>query len=147
MANKHYRKLKGTIGIYKHKTSGHYYAEKRSQGKLLTKTFKNLYQAKAWREGAILTTEEINSEYSTLKEVWEAMQEHHFPMLATSTKAMWRRRYKLLIDLECYPMDKIGPSKITEWVNCWVQHFKSQDQSGRGNARRCNLNCELNLFV
>ena len=115
--------------------------------KLLTKTFKNLYQAKAWREGAILTAEEINSDYSTLKEVWEAMQENHFPMLATSTKNMWIKRYTLLVDLECYPMDKITPTKITEWVNHWVQHFKNKDQSRRGNARRCNLNCELNLFV
>ncbi len=147
MANKHYRKLKGTTGIYKHKTSGHYYAERRVQGKLLTKTFKNLYQAKAWRAGKVFNTEELNSNYTTLKNVWMTMQEHHFPMLATSTKSMWIRRFTLLADLECYPMDKITPSKITEWVNHWVSHFKGVAQDRRGNARRCNLNNELNLYV
>lgn len=147
MASKQYRKLKGTTGIYKHKVSGHYYAEKRVKGVLLTNTFTHLHQAKAWREGKLEITDDLNSDFSTLKDVWEAMQEHHFPILATSTKNMWRRRYTLLAGLEHYPMDKITPSKITEWVMYWVEHFKNADHEERGKARRCNLNNELNLFV
>jgi integrase len=46
-------------------------------------------------------------------------------------------------------MDKITPSKITDWVIKRVQFFSSEDyrESGRGVAGRCNLNNELNLLV
>ena len=83
------------------------------------------------------------------KPVWTAIQKDHFPTLATSTKAIWKRRYKLLEGIEHLPMNEITPSKLTAWVNHWVGVFGSEEyqNSGRGKAGRCNLNNELNTFV
>lgn len=147
-----YKKV--TVGIYKHKRAGTFYAEKKIKGKVFNKTFSNLYDAKLWRKNfdgvsAELESQNSEAEYSSLKDVWTAMQKHHFPSLATSTKAIWHRRYKLLKDLEHLPMNKVTPSKISSWVNKWVEIFSSDDyqSSGRGKASRCNLNNELNLLV
>lgn len=152
MGRNDYKKLKGVPGIYVNNKSGHYYAEKRIKGKLHSATFVSAYEAKQWRkhfdgQSYKLTTSE--SQYSTLKEVWEIMQKVHFPTLATSTKDIWRRRYKLLETIEHLPMDQITPSKITEWTQYWVSIFSHEDyqSSGRGKAGRCNLNNELNMFV
>lgn len=62
---------------------------------------------------------------------------------------MWIRRYKLLERLENLPIDQITPSKITEWVQFWVNLFSSDEyqENGRGKIGRCNLNNELNMFV
>ena len=152
MPNKNYRKLKGTLGIYKNTISGHYYAEKRIKGKLFSQTFDTLYEAKSWRKmfnGVPLKDETDLSKFATLKEVWETIQVYHFPTLATSTKAIWHRRYRLWKLTEHLPMNKITPTKITEWVLYWVKHFSSEEyqSSGRGHAGRCNLNMELNMFV
>src|SRR5690606_6393248 len=86
---------------------------------------------------------------STLGQVWQTMQKVHFPTLATSTKAIWKRRYEPWKSIEHLPMDKITPSRVTSWVNNLTTHFKSEfyQESGRGRASRCNLNNELNLFV
>lgn len=151
---------KVATGIFKNSSNGKFFAEKRVNGKSYSKTFSNLHEAKQWRksfdgissEMKITNTIEVPSNevaYSTLKEVWESIQIHHFPSLATSTKAIWRRRYKLLTALEHLPMDKITPSKITTWVNQWVEVFSSEEyqNSGRGKAGRCNLNNELNMLV
>ncbi len=127
--------------------------EKRIKGKLFSKTFVSLFEAKQWQkqfDGQELSPgADEASDYTTLKEVWERMQQKHFPTLATSTKAVWRRRYELLKDLEHFPMNKITPAKITDWVINKVTHFNSEDYqtSGRGKAGRCNLNNELNMFV
>ena len=50
--------------------------------------------------------------------------------------------------IEHLPMDKITPSKITAWVTQNEEFFKSEEYqtSGRGRAKRSNLNNELNLF-
>ena len=145
---------KAAVGIYKHKSTGSFYAEKKIKGKVYNKTFSNLYDAKKWRKhfdgiSAEPKTEDLVAEYSTLKHVWETMQKVHFPTLATSTKAIWKRRYSMLQNLEHLTMDKITPSKITSWVNHWVKIFSSEDyqSSGRGKAGRCNMNNELNMFV
>jgi integrase len=149
----HYKKIKNTKGIYQNKQTCQYMVEKRIKGKLFSKTFVSLFEAKQWQkqfDGQELSpgTDEA-SDYTTLKEVWERMQQKHFPTLATSTKAVWRRRYELLKELEHLPMNKITPAKITDWVINKVTHFNSEDYqtSGRGKAGRCNLNNELNMFV
>ena len=149
MPNQSYRKLRGTTGIYKCKTSGHYYAEKRVKGKLLTTTFKTLYEAKKWRESFRYKDQKRDQTFATLAEVWEALQTYHFPLLASTTKQIWIRRYRLFKEIEHLPMNEITVGKITEWVTHWVQHFSSQEyqSSGRGKAGRCNLNTELNIFV
>ncbi len=148
-----YLKIKNTKGIYQYKQNGQYMAEKRLQGKLHIRTFVSLFEAKQWQKKFDGTNdvlvEEQNNCYSTLKEVWKTMQIKHFPLLATSTKSIWIRRYKLLENLEHFPMDKITPSKITEWVTARVEYFSTEEYqgSGRGVAGRCNLNNELNMFV
>src|SRR5690606_22874166 len=156
MSKKGYVKVKGAQGIYKYQKSGTYLAMKKINGKQYQETFTTIFEAKQWRKtfdgiSYSTTTEsaEEESNFSTLAEVWEVMQKHHFPTLATSTKAIWIRRYELLKSLEHLPMDKITPSKITAWVNKNVEHFKSDEYqgSGRGRAGRCNLNNELNMFV
>ena len=155
MSKKGYLKVKGAEGIYKYQKTGSYLAMKKISGKQHQETFTTIFEAKQWRKtfdgiSYITTTEDNNkSSFSTLQEVWEVMQKHHFPTLATSTKDIWKRRYELLKTLEHLPMDQITPSKITSWVNKNVEHFKSDDYqgSGRGRAGRCNLNCELNMLV
>jgi integrase len=148
-----FKKVKGVKGIYEYKANGSYKAEKRIKGKLYVKTFKSLFEAKQWQkkfDGTNLKTDdEDKSDFSTLKEVWERMELKHFPILATSTKQQWVKRFELLKSLEHLQMDKITPSKITEWVTEKVAHFSSEDYqtSGRGKAGRCNLNKEINLFV
>ena len=153
MSRLYFKKIKGAKGIYEHKKNGTFKAEKRLKGKLHSRTFKSLFEAKNWQkrfDGTEFIDDENSSEgFSTLKEVWDGMQKHHFPSLATNTKEIWRRRYKILENLEHLPMDKITPSKITDWVIKRVQFFSSEDyrESGRGVAGRCNLNNELNLLV
>lgn len=151
--SENYKKIRNAKGIYQHKHTGQYMVEKRIKGKLYTKTFISLFETKQWQknfEGQELTPSPHEpSDYTTLKEVWEIMQQKHFPTLATSTKAIWLRRYELLKDLEYLPMNKITPSKITDWVVEKVKYFSSEDyqSSGRGKAGRCNLKNELNMFV
>ena len=150
MSIKGYKKLQGVAGIYKHEATGNFMARKKINGKVVQDTFTSLFEAKKWRKnfnGVSLDVE--SSDYSTLKHVWETMQKVHFPTLATSTKAIWNRRYEPWKRLEYLPMDQITPSRVTSWVNNLVEHFKSEyyQESGRGKAGRCNLNNELNLFV
>lgn len=155
MSKKGFTKVKGAEGIYKYQKTGSYLAMKKISGKQYQETFTTIFEAKRWRKtfdgiSHTTTTEDnIESNFSNLQEVWEVMQMHHFPTLATSTKDIWRRRYELLKNLEHLPMDQITPSKITAWVNKNVEHFKSDEYqgSGRGRAGRCNLNCELNMLV
>lgn len=150
--SKNYKKLKGSRGIYQNTQTKKYLVEKRIRGKLHTATFLSLFEAKKWQknfDGNVYASDEDEGHYSTLKDVWEAMQINHFPILATSTKAIWHRRYKLLKTIEHLPMNKITPSRVTDWVIFWVEHFSSEDYqgSGRGRSGRCNLNNELALLV
>lgn len=154
--SENYKKIRNTTGIYQDKKNGQYMVEKRLRGLLHTKTFATLYEAKQWQKffdgEKIVYPEEVldeKSNYSTLKEVWEVMQKKHFPSLATSTRSVWTRRYELLKGLEHLPMDRISPSRITEWVIERVSYYSSEEYqgSGRGRAGRCNLNTELNMFV
>lgn len=150
MSIKGYRKLQGVSGIYKHIATGNFMARKKIDGKVVQETFSSLFEAKNGEKrfnGVAL--EEGVSDYSTLKQVWETMQKVHFPTLATSTKAIWKRRYEPWQSIEHLPMDRLTPSRITSWVNNLVEHYKSDfyQSSGRGKAGRCNLNNELNLFV
>lgn len=153
MARKDYKKLKGTVGIYQSTKTKKYFAEKKVNGKNHSASFNTLYEAKEWRksfDGTSYSVQEENleSSHATLKEVWETMQEEHFPILSTGTKMIWRRRYKLWELIEHLPMDKITPSKITSWVAHWVEIFRREDyQRERGQAGRCSLNNELNMFV
>ena len=156
MSKKGYAKVKGAEGIYKQQNSGKYLAMKKIDGKQYQDSFVSIFEAKQWRKTfdgvsyiSVSTDENTSSNFSTLQEVWEVMQQHHFPTLATSTKDIWQRRYNLLKDIGHVPMDKITPSKITSWVNKHVEYFKSDDYqgSGRGHAGRCNMNNELNMFV
>ncbi len=149
MSFKDYKKLKGTPGIYKHKISNSYMARKKVDGKVIQKTFSTIFEAKVWRKSDQHEQFDPSSSYSTLADVWKKMQELHFPTLATSTKAIWKRRYEPWKNIEHLPMDKITPSKITNWVNNLAEYYRSTfyQESGRGRAGRCNLNNELNLFV
>lgn len=155
-SKKGYVKVKGAEGIYKQQASGKFLAMKKIDGKQSQASFHSLFEAKQWRlnfdgQSCISRSsdDEGQSNFTTLAEVWEVMQVHHFPTLATSTKAIWHRRYNLLKDLEHLPMDRITPSRITSWVNKHVEVFKSDDYRslGRGFAGRCNLKNELNIFV
>lgn len=126
MSIKGYRKLQGVSGIYKHIATGNFMARKKIDGKVVQETFSSLFEAKKWRKrfnGVAL--EEGVSDYSTLKQVWETMQKVHFPTLATSTKAIWKRRYEPWQSIEHLPMDRLTPSRITSWVNNLVEHYKS----------------------
>lgn len=112
-----------------------------------------MYKAKEWREKfdgskeSLITHLEV-SHHATPKEVWEVMQKDHFPTLATSTKIIWKRRYKLLETIEHFPMDQITPYRITSWVLHWVNEFSTDEyQEQPGNPIRCNLNNEINMFV
>jgi len=105
-----YRKLSGQTGIYKHQSTKNYLAIKKIKGVVHQNTFDNLYEAKKWRASFDGSIEVIKvSEYSTLKEVWMMMQKVHFPGLATTTKAIWHRRYTPWKKLEHLPMDEITP--------------------------------------
>ena len=149
MSKAGYKKLKGTTGVYKHLKSKNYLATKKVNGKLEQRTFRTLFEATQWREqvGHVELPTEV-SDFSSLKTVWEIMQRVHFPTLATSTKAIWHRRYEPLKKIENLPMDQITPSKITKWVTELVEFYRSDDyqNSGRGRASRCNLDNELNLL-
>ena len=145
---KNYKKLKTHKGIYKHCETGKYMARKKVQGKVKTRTFKSLFDAKKWMEGVEVDAPK-ESACATLKEVWGTMQESHFPNLAASTQAIWRRRYTLLKKIEDYPMDELTSSVVTTWVQNCVAYFRSEgyDFSRRGKAGRCNMDNELNLLV
>lgn len=156
MSNNNYKKLKGSLGLYKNSVTGNFKARVKIDGKVHQKTFHSLFEAKQWR--CSLNAEPLTKESpplenqpicSSLKHVWQTMQEVHFPTLATSTKAIWIRRYEHWKTIEDLPMDRISPTRITTWVNDLVEYFKLENYSGsgRGKARRCNLNNELNLFV
>jgi integrase len=148
MSKKDYRKLKGQVGIYKHLSTKNYLAMKKAEGKLHQKTFSSLYAAKKWQKSFENVEEIKESSFSTLKDVWETMQKVHFPLLATTTRAIWIRRYGPWKKIEKLPMDEITPSVITKFVQNLVLYYKSEfyQTSGRGRAGRCNLSNELNLF-
>jgi integrase len=152
-----YTKLPGAPGIWKHKITKKFLAEKKIKGKMFSKTFETLFEAKKWRKEFDGTddcqekdVESVNAgKCSSLKEVWEMMQKIHFPVLATSTQRIWRRRYSLWETIEHLPMDLITPSKVDSWIHYWLEHYTSKQYQGlgRGNSGRCNLNNELNFFV
>ncbi len=150
----HFKKVKDAKGILQNKNTGRYMVEKRIHGKLHTASFLSLFEAKLWKKNFDGTVQpkalnQNDGAYSTLKEVWEKMHEKHFPLLATSTKAVWERRYNLLKSIEHHSMNKITPTVIADWITENVIKFSSEDyqSSGRGKAGRCNLNNELNMFV
>lgn len=156
MSKKGYTKMKSAPGVYKYKKTGCYLVMKKIKGKSYQQTFSCLAEAKNWRKTfdgieykPLADGEYEDPSHATLEEVWKKMQEVHFPSLATSTKMVWIRRYELLKDLEHLRMNKITPSKITSWVNKQAAYFKSEkyQNGGRGNAKRCNMNNELNMFV
>lgn len=102
---------------------------KKINGKQFQNTFDTIFEAKQWRKyfdgisyNKALNDSDSESNYSTLKEVWEVMQKHHFPTLATRTKSIWHR-------------NKITPSKITSWVNKNVTYFKSTEYQEPGGGR------------
>lgn len=145
-----YTKLKGSTGIYKHNKTGNYLAVKKIQGKKYQQSFDSISDARNWRatfDGKVSSN--TYSKLATLANVWQTMQEKHFPTLASSTIEIWRRRYELLKELEHLPMDRITPSIITSWVERKVKFFKSEEyqENSRGLAKRCNLDNELNLFI
>src|SRR5690554_1615566 len=148
MSNKNqYEKLKGKVGLYKHKRHSHFLATKKVNGVKVEKTFKSLYDARRWRNQP--EANKFQTTTATLEEVWRTMQEKHFPTLAYNTKVIWRRRFELLEDLSGYPMDELTSSVITRWVEEKVRYFKSEeyDDLSRGMAKRCNLDNELNLLT
>ncbi len=150
MSLKNYRKLKGCKGLYKNKNTDNFLALINDNGKYVQKTFSSLNEAKRWREEYFFKPEpEVKSKFATLKEVWQTMQRVHFPLLAFSTKDIWKRRYEPWKKLEHLSMDQITSARITEWITDLVTYYRSEDYqgSGRGKAGRCNLNNEINMFV
>jgi integrase len=148
---KAYEKMPNLPGIYKNLKSGSYLARKKINGKEYSESFKNLRQARQWRHsfGGFNSGDPVKVKSTSLNKVWLTMQREHFPTLATSTKAIWHRRYEPWKSIEHLPMDKITPSLVTKWVYELVEYYKSDfyQSSGRGKAGRCNLNNELNMFV
>lgn len=109
---------------------------KRVKGKLHTATFKTLHEAKKWRDSFLYISATNVNQFATLKEVWEVMQIYQFPLLVTSTREIWIRRYRLLKTIEHLPMNEITPGKISEWVSYWVTNFNTEEYqySGRGKT-------------
>lgn len=147
-----YQPVKNSPGIFKYSGSGHYLARKKIKGKFFKETFETIHEAKLWRatfDGKTAVRVAGKSQFATLREVWETMQKKHFPLLADSTQAIWIRRFTLLKELEHLPMDQITSSVITSWLQKQVKYFKSPEYENlyRGNAKRCNLDNELNLFT
>jgi integrase len=137
-------------GVFYNAKTGKYMARKTILGKQHKQTFENEAHARVWRS----TFDGVKSEVkiltsSTLRHVWKIMQEKHFPLLAGSTQEIWLRRFELLKDLEEFRMEEITASKITSWIEEKVKFFKSEEyqNGGRGKAKRCNLDNELNLFT
>ena len=151
MKGPEYKSVKNYVGIKQHIRTRKFQATVKVGKARKKKSFKTLRQAVAWRKefDQSITLPNGDLSTSTLKEVWEEMQSNHFPTLANSTQQIWYRRYHLLKDLEDLPMHKITPSVITSWVERHVGYYKSNEYSElcRGNAKRCNLHNELNLFT
>lgn len=137
-------------GIFKHPKSGNYLARKKIYSEQFSATFKNIRDAIHWRKTFNGEAKaEKKEKYPTLKEVWEAMQRLHFPSLALTTKQIWFRRYTLIERIEHLPMNEITSTVINEWLEYWVNYYKSEEwqASGSGKLARCNLKNELNLLV
>lgn len=146
----YYKPVPKQTGILYNPKSGRYMARKKVKGIDYKETFDSLYDARVWKatfdgeKSAVKATSTV-----TLKEVWEEMQLRHFPIIAKSTQEIWSRRYELLRELEFLRMEEITSSVITSWVEKHVKYFKSEAylNSTRGEAKRCNLDNELNLFT
>ena len=138
-------------GIFKNSKNGKFLARITVDGEQRKATFDKEYDAIMWR--LAMENKEpapvVSGNTSTLKYVWHVMQEKHFPLVANSTKEIWLRRFTLLEDLTEFQMSDLTHSKITDWVEGKVKYFKSNDylNSGRGEAKRCNLDNELNLLT
>jgi integrase len=138
-------------GIFKNTKSGNFLARITIDGKQKKATFEREIEAINWRLAMEngLPSPAIKGQTSSLKYVWMIMQEKHFPTLAKSTIEIWHRRYELLKELENLQMSEITHQRISSWVEEKVKFFKSDDylNTGRGEAKRCNLDNELNLLV
>lgn len=147
-----YVKVPKHKGIYRHSVTRKFQARKKIGRSLKRKTFPSLREALKWYR--LFNGEEskdsssLTGKTSTLKEVWEIKKKNHFPTLAQSTVDVWTRRYTLLKKLEHLPMSEIEPLVVSDWIDNCLKYFRSDDYNlqGRGNARRCNLNNELNLL-
>lgn len=119
-------------------------------GNHFKETFDTLYDARLWRASFNGETSAVKkATTSTLREVWEVMQEKHFPTLEFSTIEIWKRRYELLSSLDFLRMEEITSDEFDSWIQEKVKYFKSDEyvNGPRGQAKRCNLDNELNLFV
>lgn len=137
-------------GVFYNPKTGRYLARKTILGKQHKETFDNEGHARVWRatfDGKAISA--VPGKTSTLRHVWKTMQERHFPLVAVSTRDIWRRRYELLKPLEEFMMEELTVAKITGWVEENVAYFKSEEytDSCRGLAKRCNLDNELNLLT
>lgn len=137
-------------GIFENTTTGRFQARMQIGNKHFKETFDTLYEARVWRasfDGEVSAVVKKENT-STLREVWEVMQAKHFPTLESSTKEIWLRRYELLSSLEHLRMEEITSDEIDSWVTERVKYFKSDEyvNGPRGQAKRCNLDNELNLF-
>lgn len=144
-----YKKTRIT-GVFYNSNSKRYMARKTIDGKQHKETFDHEAHARLWRATFDGETSAVkNGTTSTLRAVWKMMQEEKFPTLAESTKEIWLRRYELLVELEEFRMEEISPDEISAWITRQHAYFKSEEylNSGRGRAKRCNLDNELNLFT
>lgn len=137
-------------GVFINSKTGKYLARKTILGRQHKRTFDNEAHARVWRSTFDGTKSEVKvMSSSSLRHVWKMMQEKHFPLLAKSTQEIWLRRFALWEELEEFRMEEITVSKISSWVEKQTGYFKSDyyQTSGRGKAKRCNLDNELNLFT
>lgn len=137
-------------GIFRHTSTGRYQARIAINGKQSKESFDTLFDARVWRSTFDGEKSAIKKGVTaTLGEVWEKMQKEHFPILAISTQQIWKRRFTLLEDFYNFRMEEITSSEFTEWVTKKVSFFRSEEYTdgSRGEAKRCNLDNELNLFV
>lgn len=145
-----YKAVPKNPGIFHNVKSGRYQARKSVQGKQFKETFDTIYDARLWHatfDGQKSAVKKLTT--STLQDVWTEMQRTHFTVLAKSTRDIWLRRFELLTDFLPYRMEEITSSVITTWVEKQVGFFKSEEytNNSRGEAKRCNLDNELNLFT
>lgn len=146
-----YKSLKNYPGIKQHVRTKKFQATVKVKNHRKKKSFIRLRDAIDWRkEMQGNSRSKVNSfQTSTLREVWTTMQKYHFPTLAISTQQVWIRRFSLLEELLDLRMEQITPGVISSWVERHVSYFKSDyyTENSRGNAKRCNLHNELNLFT
>ncbi len=147
--NKRYQKLLKQKGIRKDLVTGKYQASKKINGVQHAESFDSVRDAQFWRSTFNGKKSLINPRTTSgLGFVWQRMKELHFPCLEKTTQRIWERRFKHLEELSSMHIEEITSTVLNRWIEKKKKYFQSEEylKVGRGNATRCNLYNELNLF-